>query len=244
MNQLIIINLCLYFVTFILLYRDKDIKVEILKSNVFDFKDDKFTNIFLLSLIYPYTLFKYFQIKQNKMSNLKAALVIAAIISITFFAWNQTNKIIQFSNTEIDIRNKFEQLEQQRSSLFDKIYSEIPMLANIAIHNDSMFIKVVEIQMSGRKDGDNLTWKWLQEQNPTASYHEVSRFYENLTTVVSQNKQAFYNNEIELQNQVLSHKDLLTKFPGSLYNKIFDRTIIEYKPILVLRDSSNINKVF
>jgi hypothetical protein len=82
--------------------------------------------------------------------------------------------------------------------------------------------------MSNRKDGQNLAWKWSQE-NQQIPYEEFTVFYKELSSFISE--RYFDNMKIEREKQALvqSHSKLLQIFPNNLYNKIIHIQPLKYK---------------
>lgn len=139
--------------------------------------------------------------------------------------------IIGFSNTEVELRNRFRQKTDERTAFYDKMWKTISQTAQVAIKNDSSFARNVDAIMAGRKDAPNLFMKWVTESNPNANFDQVSKLYENLTRIIESERDGFFIQEKVMQGIVLEHSNLIGKFPGSLYNVFLSRKPLEYKPI-------------
>jgi hypothetical protein len=70
---------------------------------------------------------------------------------------------ISFSNTEVDLRNRFKQKMDERTAFYDKMWKILSQKSQIALKNDSSFTRNVDAIMAGRKDASNLFMKWVQE---------------------------------------------------------------------------------
>jgi lipopolysaccharide export LptBFGC system permease protein LptF len=138
---------------------------------------------------------------------------------------------ISFSNSEIDLRNTFEQKMDERTSFYDKMFKIISQKTQIAVKNDESFRENVNIIMAGRKDSEQVFFKWITESNPNANYETVSAIYQDLSRAVEAQREGFFIQEKVLQDIVRQHKNLIQKFPNSFYNFFFGRLPLEYKPI-------------
>lgn len=167
---------------------------------------------------------------ENKFSNSTLVKLAIGALSVIFVIVIISN-FVSFSNNEIDLRTTFEQKIQERTSFYDKMYKVISQKSQIAVKNDESFRKNINIIMEGRKDAPQVFMKWITESNPNANYSEVSVLYRDLSRAVEAQREGFFNQEKVLQDVVRQHKNLVQKFPGSLYNAFMGRVPLEYKPI-------------
>ena len=138
---------------------------------------------------------------------------------------------ISFSNQEIDLSNQFKQKLDERTAFYDKMYKVLDQKTQIAVKNDSSFGKIVNAQVNGQKNGEQLMWSWVQQSNPTATYGEVSKLYQDLSRAVEGEREGFFEQEKVLQDVVRQHSNLTEKFPGSFYNFFLNRKDFNYTPI-------------
>ena len=138
---------------------------------------------------------------------------------------------ISFSNNEISLRNSFTQKIDERTSFYDKMYKTISQKSQVAVKNDSSFRQNVNIIMSGRKDAQQVVFKWITESNPNANYESVSQLYQDLSRAIEANREGFFEQEKMLQDIVMQHSNLIERFPGSFYNIFFGRSKLKYTPI-------------
>jgi len=139
---------------------------------------------------------------------------------------------ISKSNAEIDLRNSFTQASSERTTIYDnKVYKVVAQKTQIALKNDSSFIKVVNAQMEGQKDAPGLFMKWIQQSNPTATFTEVSALYKDLGRTVESVRTEFVEQEKKMQDIKKQHDNLLSKFPSSIVLSILGRKHLVYKPI-------------
>lgn len=173
------------------------------------------------------------------MENSKIVKVgIFALIAI--FAFVFLGNFVSFSNTEIDLKNSFNQKMDERVAFYDKMYKVIAQKSQIAVKNDSSFRQNINIIMEGRKDAPQVFMKWITESNPNANYSEVSVLYQDLSRSVEAQREGFFMEEKVLQDIVRQHTNHLEKFPNSFYNIFFGRKPLVYKPI----QSSTTSEVF
>lgn len=139
---------------------------------------------------------------------------------------------ISTSNDEVELRNRFTQKMSERTAFYDKMWKTIKQKTQIAIKNDSSFTKNVNNIMAGRKDADKIMMKWVQETNPNANYSEVSKLYADLSSTIEGQRDGFFMEEKMIQEIVLEHDNIMTKFPsGFILSTFMNRERLKYKPI-------------
>lgn len=133
-----------------------------------------------------------------------------------------------FYNTEKLYQLDYAQLEQDQFTTFDNNYLIFTNKSNIANINKETFITVTEIIMSNRKDGQNIAWKWVRE-NQQINYNEFTKFYVDLSNFTLERYKE--NNSIERRKQEIAkqHNFLIQTFPGIIYNYFFKFKKLEYK---------------
>jgi len=166
----------------------------------------------------------------EKFSNeklIKFGLIGLGVIILLVFVGN----FISFSNSEISLRNTFEQKIDERTSFYDKMYKVISQKSQIAVKNDESFRKNIIVIMEGRKDAIGIFMKWITETNPNANYNDVSILYQDLSRSIEAQREGFFVQEKVIQDVVKQHKNLIQKFPNSFYNLFFGRENLVYTPI-------------
>lgn len=157
---------------------------------------------------------------------------ISTIILVSVGMYNVSNRLIDFSNTEISLVNQFKQAKQERITFYDKMYKQIAQSSQIAIKNDSAFANIVNMVMSNQPTNLNLMLGAVKLIDPSANYSQVSQFYSNLTNIVNSNREGFFQQERTMQNIAKDHENHIHQWPGYLYNLYFKRPSISYTPIL------------
>ena len=122
---------------------------------------------------------------------------------------------------------QYEQKVIQREIFYDKLWKTYLQKQKITDLNKETFIQVSKIIMENRKDGANVTWKWLHE-NQNIPYSEFTNFYSDLSRFIETQREAYYNIEVECQTISMNHNMLLDTFPNNIYNKIIRRPHIKY----------------
>lgn len=164
------------------------------------------------------------------MKKLAVGVLIGLPILIVFFMW------MNYTNSEVKLKNLFQQKIDQRTSFYDKMWKTISGKSQVATKVDTSFINVVNAQMAGQKDGEQVTWKWIQQSNPTASFGEVSRLYQDLSRTIESERNGFYVREQELQDIKREHDNLLNVKPACWF--VGSRTHLAYKPITSTRTNN------
>lgn len=135
---------------------------------------------------------------------------------------------INFSNKEIDLRNKFEATLLSRASFYDNMHKTISAKVQISNKVDESFRENINTIMDSRKDGEQVMWKWVKEVNPNANFSEVSKLYQELSVTIDAKRTEFVNRETLLADLQREHKSHLQLFPNSFLNLFFGRKPLEF----------------
>jgi hypothetical protein len=170
---------------------------------------------------------------------IKNIIKYAIIGMVIFLSIGLVSSVISTSNQEVDLRNRFKQKMDERTAFYDKMWKTLSQKSQIAVKNDSSFARNVNAIMTGRKDAGQLFMKWVQESNPNANYEAVSSLYADLSRAVEGQRDGFFMQEKMIQDIVLAHDNIMTKFPsGFILSNFMDRTRLTYKPITSDRTDS------
>lgn len=128
----------------------------------------------------------------------------------------------------LSLQLSYNKINQEQVSNYDGYYltfNDKRINANI---NKDAFIEVTNIIMTNRKDGQNVAWKWMQE-NQQIPYNEFTSFYKELSSFISERYQD--NMLIEKNKQIIvkDHNLLISTYPNNLFNKILDINPLIYK---------------
>lgn len=149
---------------------------------------------------------------------LSIAIILAFIVILPLISTYEDGTKLYNKATSFRLEN--DALIQKQRTNYDGYYQAfMDKQANASINKEA-FIEVTNIIMTNRKDGQNLAWKWNQE-NQQIPYEEFTSFYRELSAFIS----ARYadNMEIERQKQdiVKQHNILISIYPNNLINKYF-----------------------
>jgi hypothetical protein len=161
----------------------------------------------------------------------KLIITLSVVGFLLIFGFSIFSSAISFSNQEVELRNRFKQKIDERTAFYDKMWKTLSQKSQIAVKNDSSFVRNVNAIMAGRKDAQGLVMKWVQESNPNANFDQVSALYQDLSRAVEGQRDGFFMQEKMIMGIVLEHSNLIDKFPGSFWNSFYGRTRLEYKPI-------------
>lgn len=157
--------------------------------------------------------------------------IILAVIIIAFIykgITSVTSPTIDLYNKTTELSLSLRQVEQKQLSNYDAYYLAFKDKHTNADLTKQSFIELTNIIMSARKDGNNLAWKWNQE-NQQIPFEEFTVFYKELSSFISER----YNNNalIEQQKQqiVQQHNLMISTFPNNLYNKYLGVNPLVYK---------------
>lgn len=132
------------------------------------------------------------------------ALVLLIVVSMYFST----------SNTEISLRNKIEATQTSCTAYYDKMWKIISQKAQVSSQYKESFNDIYKNIMSERYDdkGGSLM-KWIQESNPN---FDVS-LYRDLSASIESERQGFLVEQKSLIDLNLQHRNLLMKFPSTLF---------------------------
>jgi len=135
------------------------------------------------------------------------------------------------------LHNAYTQKVEEKAGFYDKLWKTYLQKEKITNVNKETFIQVTKIIMENRKDGQNLTWKWVQE-NQQIPYGEFTKFYADLSDFITSQREGYFNIEKECQLIANRNNTLLDTFPNNIYNKVIgcERIKFEYG---LLSDSTN-----
>lgn len=156
-------------------------------------------------------------------------LIVGGVLVLVLLSF--IGSFIGWKNDVVDLRNQFEQKDSERVAFYDKMFKIISGKTQIAVKNDDSFKEVVNAQVQGQKNGEQLLMAWVQQSNPAATYSEVSKLYQELGNTIEGQREGFFETEKVLSDIVRQHSNLIQKFPGSFYNIFSGEEKIKYKPI-------------
>lgn len=162
-------------------------------------------------------------------------LIILYWLSVISKSFYYQSKLI-YNNHQI-YEFKYQQKTKERLGFYDKLWKTYLTKEKITNINKDVFIQVTKIIMENRKDGQNVTWKWLQE-NQQIPYSEFVSFYSDLSSFIESQREDYYKLEKDCQLISIQNNIMLDTFPNNIYNKLLkcDKINFEYG---FLSDSTN-----
>lgn len=123
---------------------------------------------------------------------------------------------------------KYIQKVQAKKGFYDKLWKTYIQKEKITSLNKETFLQVTQLIMENRADGENLTWKWVSE-NQKIPYEEFTAFYADLSNFVEQQRKEYYNIELDCQYIAQSNNTMLDTFPNNIYNKVLKCNTIQFE---------------
>lgn len=165
-------------------------------------------------------------------------VIIALFYSITVKLYDIATL---FYNSVTKYNLEYTELRQNQITTFDNNYLIFRDKSEIANINKETFIIVTEIIMYNRRDGQNLAWKWCQE-NQQIDYSEFTKFYVDLSNFTQERYKE--NNQIERRKQQLvkEYNLAISTFPGIIWNYFFKFKPLEYKEGFITKETATLFK--
>lgn len=164
-----------------------------------------------------------------KKSFIAWPLSIILISSFLFWATTPFGKMKDMYNQHISYINEYEKIEYQRQTFFDKMYKTYLLKYDICELNRETFIEVTKIIMEGRHDGQQVSWKWVHE-NQNIPYTEFTKFYSDLSQFVNSQREGYYGLEVKAMEVVQKNNTMIHTWPECLYNKILNIPEMKFEP--------------
>jgi len=153
------------------------------------------------------------------------ALTYSAISSITIKVYTEVKSLY---NTTVDLQSQDVAKAQELVSTYDSYYLSFIDKYKLTNVSKDAFVQVTNIVMSNRKDGPNVAWKWMQE-NQNIPYEQFTQFYANLVEFTTERYSVLLSIEKARQDIVRNHNRLIAVFPNTLYNRYLKIKPLEYK---------------
>ena len=145
----------------------------------------------------------------NKIpTHIKIIIVLVMITFLLNLVSKSYDKVENIYNTTTTLKQEYNAVSQKQVTNYDGYYEMFVDKYEISTLNEETFLHTTEIIMNNRRDGQNVAWKWVSE-NQQIPYEEFTIFYKNLTDFV-----LFPNNLI---NKVLRISPLVYK-SGNITN--------------------------
>ena len=148
---------------------------------------------------------------------------------------------IKMYNTSKLYHNTYTQKVQEKEGFYDKLWKTYLQKEKITNINKETFITVSKLIMENRKDGQNVTWKWLKE-NQQIPYDEFTKFYADLSSFIEVQREGYFLIEKNCQEIANKNNTLLDTFPNNIYNKVLKCERIDFKYGMLSDSTVNVFK--
>jgi hypothetical protein len=169
-----------------------------------------------------------FNLNWNWKKIIKYGILIIIVIYLFGFIKNISKDNIKLYNTSKEYHNAYIQKIQEKMGFYDKLWKTYLQKDKITNINKETFILVTQIIMENRRDGEKLTWKWIQE-NQQIPYSEFTKFYADLSNFITSQREGYFNIEKECQTIANRNNTMLDTFPNNVYNKILKLERINFQ---------------
>lgn len=174
---------------------------------------------------------------------MKNGLVIFGV-ALLFFGALVLGMYVNYTNTEIDLRERTEAQKQVCEANFDKMFkvisqtAEIPQefIAQAKEAFKEIYIPLMESRYSGDRAGALMSW--VGESNPQFDLNAIGDLYKQLQRVIEANRQEFFLEQKKLIDMHREHLSYLQKFPNRFF--LSDKQEIE----IVIITSTHTEKVY
>ena len=157
--------------------------------------------------------------------------IIIGLVMITMlfnFVMKSYDKVETIYNTTTTLKQEYNAVSQKQVTNYDGYYEMFVDKYEISTLNEETFLHTTEIIMNNRRDGQNVAWKWVSE-NQQIPYEEFTIFYKNLTDFVEERHKDNMLFEAKKQELVKQHNTILVLFPNNLINKVLRISPLVYK---------------
>jgi hypothetical protein len=169
----------------------------------------------------------------KKKFTLKRAIWTVVLIIVVIYGIKLVGKTYKQSkfvyNTSKIYHNNYQQKVEEKQGYYDKLWKTFYEKKRIANLNKDVFRDITIIIMENRRDGENVTWKWMQE-NQHIPYGEYTKFYSELSAFIHSQREGYFAIEKQCQQIARGHNTLVDTFPNNLYNRFLkqERIVFEY----------------
>jgi hypothetical protein len=141
-------------------------------------------------------------------------IIIAVFLILAIGGCSTLSTYIGYKNEEVTLRNLAETKQENIANSYDAMWKIISQKAQISTEYKNSFDSIYSHIMGERySKGDGSLMKWVTESNPQ---FDMS-LYRDLSNTVESQRLYFRNEQADLLNIAMQHKNLIQKFPGSFF---------------------------
>lgn len=165
------------------------------------------------------------------MNKVKIGIIVLVVIALFTTGCSALSSYTSVYDTNIKMKADYTQLINNRSSAYANMVTTIKQKMMVTKMNDTSFQKIVKTMMEGQKDGENVTWKWVQQSNPAASFSEVSAMYKDVSRQIEGDRKTIVEKERLIGLLVAEQEKLLSTFWAHFFFGGEELLKDKYKPI-------------
>jgi len=166
------------------------------------------------------------------MKNLPKQIKIALLLIVCAVVYSTIKSVAvdvaKVFNDNVYYTSTYSEVCQRQVSDYDGFYNQFMDQNDIAFINKETFIEVTNIVMSNRKDGEQLAWKWVHE-NQNIPFAEFTAFYHILVGSINQRYEENRKIEREKQRIVKEQNQLISVYPNNIYNRLLGIKPLKYQ---------------
>jgi hypothetical protein len=160
--------------------------------------------------------------------NIKIAIFVIVLLITSSLIQNCYQNSKTMFNQSKTLELEYVNIENSQIVTWDSYYLNFQeQNENVKLSKEG-FIELTQIVMSSRKDGQNLAWKWVQE-NQNIPFEEFTHFYKQLSGFISQR----FDENLAIENRKLDivqqQNLLISTFPNNVYNWFLKIKPLNYK---------------
>jgi len=148
---------------------------------------------------------------------------------------------VKLYNYSKKYKHQYIQKVQEKLGFYDKLWKTYLQKDKITNINKETFIEVTKIIMENRADGENVTWKWLQE-NQNIPYSEFTVFYKDLSQFIETQREGYFAIERQCQEIAKRNNIMIDTFPNNIYNRLLKIEEINFEYGLLSDSTNNVFK--
>lgn len=181
-----------------------------------------------------------YYLRLPKIKSRPRLVTLVTLLALIYLLFPLYNKSVTVYNTSKIYQNSYNQKTNQRLGFYDKLWKTYLQKEKITNLNKETFLEVTKLIMENRKDGANVSWKFISE-NQNIPYQEFTHFYKDLSIFIETQREDYYKLEVACQEVATANNLLLDTFPNNIINKVLRVPNIKFNYGLL---SDSTNKVF
>ena len=144
------------------------------------------------------------------------------LVFVAYHGYKFTGNLAKVYNGSVVYYKQYDKLKEAKRGFYDMLWKTYIQKEKITNLSKDVFLVVTKMIMENRKDGQQLAWKWVHE-NQNIPFEEFTVFYRDLSNFIESKREQYFQLEMQAQDLVNAHNMLIDTFPHNLYNKILKR---------------------